>query len=300
MTPSPPLTPLCKIRAALDNYSALVRVRNLQTTVVGPADAWGRQMMPQPMLVSASVTLRQHPASTAADDALGSDAVHYGLLSKAIKTSVEKPLPEQVPSLDMVLTRLWADLCGAHADGQQHANGPKPLVHRDTVACLELTARLPKASLRGEGVSLAIVGVFAHPGAMVGPSMYARTLSLDCLKMPLVIGVNDNERKSQQLVSVSIQIDMLDDLSDIYTPLEAQLVKEASSLSPKTLESLVDSLTHIVSRFVTRQWHDIAESGPNITVMVEKPTAVPFADAPCFQLTVNARDVYVSSQTRRV
>ncbi|PHH70265.1 hypothetical protein CDD82_7241 [Ophiocordyceps australis] len=300
MTSSLPLSPLCKIRTALDNYSARVRVRNLQTTVVGPADAWGRQMMPQPMLVSASVTLRQHPTSTAADDALGTDAVHYGLLSKAIKASVEKPCPEQAPSLDLVLARLWADLCGSHAGGHQDANQPKPLIHPNTVACLELMASLPKASLRGEAVSLTIVGLFAHPGTRIGPTMHARTLRLDSLKMPLVIGLNDNERKAQQLVSVSIQIDMLDDLSDIYTPLETQLVKEASSLSPKTLESLVDSLTHIVSRFVTRQWHDIPNSGPNITVMVEKPTAVPFAEAPCFELTVNARDVYLSHQTRRV
>ena len=81
---APTLNTLGQVRQTGGEPNAVVRVRNLQYTIKGPQDAWGRPGRPQPVLVSAEVSLYQPFKSSSSKDVVASDTVHYGLLSKSI------------------------------------------------------------------------------------------------------------------------------------------------------------------------------------------------------------------------
>lgn len=229
-----------QIHVAVGRAPAVVRLTRLQTTIRGPDDAWGRAARPQPMLVSAHLSLRAggFGSASAASDALVGDTVHYGRLSKTLLAGLEllaegreQPLP-----LFTVLSHMWFHLTGRHPlssdrDGRDVVAVPEPLVRASAVRCLELTAHLPKASLLGDGVSLTLTGVFPSgqdqgEPADDGPlSMYGRTLRLHKLRVATLVGINDNERKAKQTIVVSVDVDNFVAPVDTYHDLEARIVE---------------------------------------------------------------------------
>lgn len=220
---------------AVGRAPAVVRLTRLQTTIRGPDDAWGRAGRPQQMLVSADVSLRagRVGAASARRDALASDTVHYGRLAKAVVGAVEAIVDgrsgradEQPLPLRDVLARLWLCLAGRFPwqSSPPRDAAPGPLIDAAAVSCLELTAHLPKASRLGDGVSLVLTGVFP-PGTGAGtPVMYGLTLRLHGLRVPTLVGVNDNERRSRQAVVVSVEVDNFVAPIDTHCALEALVV----------------------------------------------------------------------------
>lgn len=207
-----------------------MRVNNLQATVKGPNDAWGRRNRPQPMQISVKVELRKPFSATSRADALASDTVHYGQLSKAILTSLERltneTAAERAPwpfSLSEVLTYVWLDLTGFYPTGER-AEGQEPFLDTSVVRCLEMTAHLPKASLVGDGVSFSFTGVFGNDLNGTSMRLYGRTLKLHNLRVPTLIGINDNEREAKQAAVVNVEIDNFEAASDIFNALEAKIV----------------------------------------------------------------------------
>ncbi|PNY20671.1 Uncharacterized protein TCAP_07327 [Tolypocladium capitatum] len=214
---------LWNIHVAVGEAPAVVRVNNLHATVKGPNDAWGRRNRPQPMQISAKVELRKPFSATSRADALASDTVHYGQLSKAILNSLERLATETAAfSLSEVLTYVWRDLTGFYPTGER-AESREPFLDTSVVRCLEMTAHLPKASLVGDGVSFAFTGVFGNDLNVTSMRLYGRTLRLHNLRVPTLIGINDNEREAKQAAVVSVEIDNLDATSDIFNSLEARI-----------------------------------------------------------------------------
>lgn len=65
---------------------------------------------------------------------------------------------------------------------------------------------------------------------------------------------------------------------------------EASSFG--TLEALAAHLAETVSRYLRAEQQEALDgSGSHLTITVEKPIAVPFADAPSVELRTNTNDV---------
>ncbi|KLU87755.1 hypothetical protein MAPG_06748 [Magnaporthiopsis poae ATCC 64411] len=115
-------------------------------------------------------------------------------------------------------------------------------------------------------------------------------LRLHGLRVPTLIGVNPNERLAKQFVVTDIEIDKFDYAPDVYTALEALAVKIIGDSTFETLEALGSHLVRgIISDF--KPLPTQTYSGPlgwQIKISMEKPTAVPFADAPSVEIRAGA------------
>jgi len=240
------------VRHAAGEPFAVVRVSHLSGPVSAGQDAWGRPGKKQPVLVSAEVSFRHAFDTAAADDKLGIDTVHYGNLSKAILNSLDAYNPSVTVSasaaprpsikdatLRAVLEKIWSDLTGRRVDGSvsDDAHLRRPFLTLDRVRFLEVSVRLPKASLLGEAVSLTASSVFGEEDGG-SPEKYGLKLALHNLRVPVLIGVNANERLSKQFVVTSATVDKFvagadggeverrrKEMLDLYTGLEAHITK---------------------------------------------------------------------------
>ncbi|KAK0746016.1 hypothetical protein B0T18DRAFT_141649 [Schizothecium vesticola] len=191
MPPLTPSTPHLTLLSAGEPPSS-VSLRNLATTTSLLPDAWNRPRKLQPLLLSASIWL-QHPfPTTSAADALSpSDTVHYGNLAKALLAA----LPSTSSGEGMWIGGLVCDVLYPALTGETLPGEPEG--KREVGALLDLqgggvrylsvTARLPKASLLGSGVSFTLS---VAPGA----GKYATALAVEGVRVPVLVGVNENER----------------------------------------------------------------------------------------------------------
>ncbi|KYK57685.1 dihydropteroate synthase [Drechmeria coniospora] len=295
------LRTLWQLHNAAGEAPAVVRVKNLQATVKGPNDAWGRQNRPQTILISCEVELRQPFRSTSSTDALQEDTVHYGQLSKAIMVSLERLAVESSPEvvarprhLSEVLTRIWIDLTGIHPAGTPDKNQEPFLKNLAAVRCIKLTGLLPKASLVGDGPSLTFTGVFDNDVNGTPMPLFGRTLRLHNLVVPTLIGINDNEKKAKQTAVVSVEIDHLEATADEYNIIESKIVERMESSSFGTLEALATALAETITLCLGQgsAWAGRSgTTGSQLKITVAKPIAVVFADAPSVVLRINTRDV---------
>ncbi|KEY65612.1 hypothetical protein S7711_09615 [Stachybotrys chartarum IBT 7711] len=286
-----------EVKAAAGKAPAVIRVKKLQTTISGPSDAWGRQGKTQPMLVSAEVSLAKPFGSSSAADAVAGDTVHYGLLSKAILASLRRLNAEgasgSVKSLRGVLDEIWIDLTGFDTSGgQKTGSGAKPFLVVEGIRQLRVTLHLPKASLLGDGISLTSTALFNSDGNT--PSVEARALGwkIHELRLPTLIGVNDNERTAKQVVVANVEVERHGSADDAYCGLEAVVVKTISDSSFETLEALAATLASDVTEHLTSSYDSPpAGSGWHITIGLEKPIAVPLAEAACVELSTSTKEV---------
>lgn len=233
-----------EVKAAAGKAPAVIRVKKLQTTISGPSDAWGRQGKTQPMLVSAEVSLVKPFGSSSAADAVAGDTVHYGLLSKAILASLRRldaeGASDSVKSLRGVLDEIWVGLTGFDTSGEQKTgSGAKPFLVMEGIRQLRVTLHLPKASLLGNGISLTSAALFNTGGNT--PSVEARALGwkIHELRLPTLIGVNDNERTAKQVVVASVEVERHDSGDDAYCGLEAVVVKVSDCLQSAQTDAVL-------------------------------------------------------------
>ncbi|KAI1329141.1 Dihydroneopterin aldolase-domain-containing protein [Xylariaceae sp. FL0255] len=356
--PAAPLLSTFQVRAAAGEPRAVVRVRNLQSTMSAGQDAWGRSSKSQPVLLSSEISLAGSFETASENDTVADEGtVHYGTLSKTLLggmadfAHVERGAApaggiraagaaEQVtpmPSTANIFELLWVKMTGRVVDGSQVALPAYevPLLNARTLRSLSLTLHLPKASLLGSGVSLTTTACFkdaksldeeeespssASASASASSSSakneqgqpkkqnplrsYARTLRLHELRIPTLIGVNDNERTAKQMVVADIEIDRFDiDSVDIHTELERLVVDTISESSFETLEALG---THVGNKILrdfrvgddaTSRGGDVqhnalttmAERGWLVRIRMEKPIAVPFADCPSVEILMGGQ-----------
>jgi len=296
-----PMTSSWAVQAAAGEPFAVVSVRNLSTLIQGPRDAWGRVGKTQPLLVSADVSFSSPFDTAAASDKLGADTVHYGNLSKAILASLDEFRPGgggggsgssagaaslTIPcTLRFLLNRIWQNLTGrsfvgcpppatAAADAP-----PASFLSLERVRFLSVTVTLPKASLLGDGVSLTGSSVFA--GAARGEEQFAVALRLNRLRVPTLIGVNDNERLAKQVIAATVTLDELYIDDDIYPSVEASVVKTLEESSFETLEALG---AHLADGLLDYHKKNHRGAGWQVHIRMEKPTAVPLADCPVVEV----------------
>ncbi|KAL7799299.1 hypothetical protein V8C43DRAFT_274689 [Trichoderma afarasin] len=303
------LEPNWRVRFLAGQPPAIVKVRNLQTSIEGPSDAWNRKGKPQPLSVSASVMLKEAFDGSSTADSVQADTVHYGLLSKAILASLEKQSQHagesgsgdtakksQFSSLRDIVNTIWEDLTGQDCNGRakvtdEDSEAQTSFLKPSTIRCLELTVHLPKASLLGGGVSLTRIALFGRDGES-RPQPRGLSLKIHDLRVPTLIGVNDNERQAKQVVVASIEIDKFDIDKDIFTMIEGETVKVMSQSSFETLEALASTLANNLASYLHSNHTGFTNrKGWPIKIALEKPIAVVLADAACVQLSVNSSEV---------
>lgn len=220
----PALAPTWAITAAAGQAPSLIRLRNLQATARIGLDAWSRPCKPQPVLISACVSLARASSSSSSADRVDADTVHYGLLSKAILSTLDE-VDHRVArggdgealSLRDLLNEIWTNLTGQHIDGSASpAMTHTPFLNLRTTRSLSISIRLPKASPVGGCVGLTGTSLFEGGEAQ----MYGVALDIAHVQVPTLIGVNENERKAKQVVIADVTLDCFED-GDIYPHLES-------------------------------------------------------------------------------
>lgn len=165
--------------------------------------------------------------SSSAFDVVEADTVHYGLLSKEILNFFDaaKATPDGF-SLAGVLEMVWRRLTGFHITDVTKC-GPDfgGFLKKSSFRYLRLTLKLPKASLLGSGVSLTGSAFMDGEGSELVPKARAMALKIHDLRVPVLIGVNKNEREAKQVVVANVEVDKWNGLNDEHCTLEAMIVK---------------------------------------------------------------------------
>lgn len=222
-----PLRSSWDIVIAAGEPHSTIRVQNLQSVVEVGRDAWGRTGKVQPILISATVSLREPFDKASTDDSVNnSSTVHYGILSKAILDAVESfSLKEPDHTLRALLSHILRHLTGRGLDAGEFTSNrvnSSFVLEGAALKSLEIKLTLPKASLIGSGVVLSGTVLYAGSG---NAEAHSSSLKLCGLRIPTLIGVNPNERLAKQIVVTNIELDLWSATSDLYNELEEVVVK---------------------------------------------------------------------------
>ncbi|KAF2263563.1 hypothetical protein CC78DRAFT_533839 [Lojkania enalia] len=249
---------LWESQLVLDEFSDRIIVRNLEATVNAGLDVWGRPKEQRAVLTT-TLSLDKPFVSAAEADALDNSTVHYGKLSKNIRGHLEKSRSEW--SSTGTLARAIESASLETAD-----NTP--------VSAIEVDICYPKGSMLGDGAGL----IYAYHRTK---HTLSRVLYLRNVRIPCIIGVNSNERPKKQPVVVNLWIESLpENRTDDYVRLEEILVEAISETSFGTLEALSTT----VVQELRNKFFGNENQGAYIKVRIEKPLAVPFADAPVIEM----------------
>ncbi|KAI2613873.1 uncharacterized protein GGS25DRAFT_516734 [Hypoxylon fragiforme] len=225
---------------------------------------------------------------------------------------------EKTPRTADVCELLWVRMTGRVVDGSRVALPPDqlPVLDFAKLRSLALTVSLPKASLLGAGVSLTTTASFREgvprddkrggdgggkdkekekeKEGEGGEKMnsknplrsYARSLRIQGLHVPTLIGVNANERKAKQMVVADVEIDRFDVVDDIYSDIETLIVETMEASSFETLEALATQLANkiLLDFRIGDNPAPMKDRGWQVKVCLEKPIAVPFAECPSVEV----------------
>lgn len=268
--------------------TSIIRIQNLQTNLKVGVDAWGRAGKLQPVLISASFSLRENFETAAQGDDVDQSTIHYGILSKEI-LKVAKFISNDPALADgLRLEDLYVYIYN-HLYISEDPYGTRegaPILGATVVKSFSLEIMLPKASLLGSGVSLRGNELFGSKGHIQACNM---RLKLHKLCIPTLIGLNSNERLAKQMVMTNIEIDPWVEKQDYYVQIEQLVVTTIGESSFQTLEALATLLgQRLVSFYISLLKGKQAEKYPRFTISLSKPTAVTFADAPTIEILVDS------------
>jgi dihydroneopterin aldolase len=187
-----------------------ITVRNLEVTVNAGVDAWGRPKE-QRALITVDLTLSASFQSAATADSLDGSTVHYGILSKEIRSLIANN-----QSIGHVRTGEMSTYI--HARALQTAD-------KAPLASVDINIFYPKGSMLGDGAGFR--QSIAYPGKSTSTVLY-----LQNVRVPCVIGINSNERKQKQPVVVNLWIECIAaERADEYTKVETIMVEVRTSPS---------------------------------------------------------------------
>ncbi|KAK0387642.1 hypothetical protein NLU13_3887 [Sarocladium strictum] len=273
-----------RVLALAEDSPSIIRVRNLQVTLRGPKDAWGRAGKSQPALVSVEVRMRNSFGLSSEMDQVQADTVHYGLLAKGVLRIMEETNHSE--SLGSSVGTIWASFTG-HADLKGSVPSGDPFLNIRQVEYLRVAIKVTKASLLGEGVSLSCAAAFAD-GV---PTAVASSLEIHGLRIPTLVGVNANERTAKQIVLAHLRVEDFTDLKeDLHVDLEAVVTRVISESSFETLEALAQV---VIAKLKKKHSDLVSEKRVSgewlFGIELQKPIAVPFAEAACVELRGRAK-----------
>ncbi|KAK5724172.1 hypothetical protein LTR17_013553 [Elasticomyces elasticus] len=253
----------------------IISVKNLQLPagVVAP-DVWGKPKE-QPALLTITLVLNGGFASAASKDALDGSTIHYGELSKRIRSACG----EQGQTAEDVRTHAERVICEMARKGEG-----KFIVARSVVE-----VNLPKASMYGDGATLIYITEYDDAGRARAAQ---RVFVVKEVKLMLLVGVNAYERNAKQPIIASLWLYLGNAAGEkehksaqtvALFNLEQTLVQITQETSFETLESLAD---FTVTQLQKRLLNDMLP-GSQVQLRFEKPRAIAFADAPAVEVFRN-------------
>ncbi|KAK3650999.1 hypothetical protein LTR56_006051 [Elasticomyces elasticus] len=250
----------------------IISVKNLQLPagVVAP-DVWGKPKE-QPALLTITLVLNGGFASAASKDALDGSTIHYGELSKRIRSACG----EQGQTAGDVSAHAERVICEMARKGEG-----KFIVARSVVE-----VNLPKASMYGDGATLINTTEYDEAGRARAAQ---RVFVVKEVKLMLLVGVNGYERTAKQPIIAGVWL-YLGESADgkesgsaqtaALFNLEQTLVQITQDTSFETLESLADfTVTQLQKRLLSDML-----PGSQVQLRFEKPRAIAFADAPAVEV----------------
>ena len=276
-----------------------ISLRNLTTTLIVGPDAWCRPSKPQPLVLSFFLTLDIQNAA-ASDDIDGTFS--YGVMCKDVIGRMENTSFASVSHLVIDLARMAEKWPG------------------DT---LRIEALLPKALLRSEGGLVLNLEVtrWGSNGARGQGEWELRTKTWEARKLMVacIIGVNPHERDQKQTVMIDLKvrhiywpdannmtpkvtqedqqkgpapIDVEDDVIKNADTLWQRMVQHVCKVvEPSTFQTL-EALALLVARTCLEEEAKI----PNVTVSVEKPSALAMVDGAGVNITRDRRWLHSQQQ----
>lgn len=225
-----------EVRHASGETSSTIRVSNLSTIISGPSDAWGRPNRPQPIQVSVEIAFTKPFSTTSSGDELKGDTIHYGILSKHVMKVLES---SDRLSLSMVLLLIRESLLGPWISPSEFRGAG--LLATAQARFVKVSAHLPKGTKLGDGVSLtdSMVLKDSQEGTcVIDGGHWGNMLKFHDLKVPVLIGVNENERTAKQLVIANVEIDRWAVDADKYAQVEEHITKASSRRTNETGDTL--------------------------------------------------------------
>lgn len=242
-----------------------VSVQHLRLMANSGFDGWGRKRE-QPVSISVILSLRQPFATAALADQVNESTVHYGNLSKLVAANVNRPDQAWRGPNDMIQALALTAMEAAP--------------QLSLLAAIEVDLCFLKASLNGDGICM-------HLKNSQESDVTSITLQLCNIRMPALVGVNSHERNMKQAIVVNVWVDRVQThLSEHSFELEPIVVKTVEESSFETLESLAEEIAHRVIKFFVFAYYatDPSLEPAGVRVKIEKPAAVPLADAPAVEL----------------
>lgn len=196
-----------KTFVALPSTQAVVSVRNLQLPSGAIAPNIWLETKEQPALASVAMWLTNSFTSAASQDALDDSTVHYGELSKRVRSACSTD-EGQRSALEAVFQ------AAEHMARKPKPDGSDKFVAKRIAAKLTL----PKASAFGDELSMNEVRIYDKTGKK---TEWFHTFACKNLRVPTLIGVNAYERKGRQPVIVDFALDFCDGDSSFAREMEA-------------------------------------------------------------------------------
>ena len=252
--------------AAQSPASIVIDRLQYPSSIIAP-NVWGLQKE-QPAYFNIRINLRQSFKTAASSDALDESTIHYGELAKRIRAACTPGLGP----LDAL----------SRAEEVIISMGTKSNGHF-IIADAHIDLCLPKASMYGKLLRLDKWVEFDEFGKV----FESNTLfELQDLRLMGLIGVNDYERTGKQPIDTTLGVNIggwgldmeedltLQELAYLFT-IEKSLADIVQESSFETLESLGGSVVKLFATKFRKQLYEDAE----IRLRLEKPKAIPFADA---------------------
>ena len=188
-----------------------VSIKNLAVTALAGHDCW-RRKKEQPVHITVTLSLKGDFFTASSKDVVDESTVHYGKLGKNITAAVsEKSKAEEWLSSHGLATLV-------EKVARQTAGDPALL----STCMIELS--YPKGSTYGEKAGYRYCVGY-------GSNICASSLCLENIRLPLLLGVNEYERKKKQLIVANIWLDKVKPgASDDHTNLEDTFIKVKSNL----------------------------------------------------------------------
>lgn len=246
---------ICASSLPIDSDAVIVHNLSLE---VNTNDAWGRYR-PQPVLLSVACRLRTSFGEAAGEDQVTSSTIHYGKLAKALRASFSDIKVER-GGVDLIRTA-WTTVL--------------QMARSEDLGTVEIAVRLPKALRFGK--------TFVLEATICLPARKRTCVHrYEGLRYSTIIGVNDNEKERAQSIEICAKID--GSLSDALDhPFEDRLAEQIEGSSFETLEALAYSID--LARFGRKDWCRDA----TVTLRIEKPSAIPLAEAAAVEITRRIR-----------
>lgn len=210
-------------------HTDVVFVNALQLTADVGLDCWNRQRA-QPVYISVYLNLHSSYLSIAGHSDNVQDSVHYGNLSKAITTLVEKKSGSSFDDIDGLINAVTRE---AYA-----------LVEKAATE-VRVEIELPKLILLAGSFQ---VEVATPPDIDV--SLVPRKVVITDLIFPVIIGVNPPERKAKQRVVISMVF--LERPPGAQLPLDYPAIVSRLSNVSSLISSQPYKLTYLRSRILNR------------------------------------------------